>query len=75
MVTSSDNVPHDIKLCLSLEQLLGDSLNIVKVENILQKCQSLDCQNGHLLQAYAMVILAGSYFNTGDHEKAVECIH
>ena len=74
MVTSSDNVPLDIKLHLSLEQLLYYTRNIVEVRKILQKCQSLDCQNGHLLQAHAMVTLAESYLNTGDHEKALECI-
>ena len=75
MVTTNGNVPLDIKLYLSLEQLLSYSLNIVEVEKILQKCQSLDCQNGHLLQAHAMVTLADSYLNTGDHEKALECIY
>ena len=76
MVTSSDNVSLDIKLYLSLEQLI-DSFNIVEVGKVLQKCQScaLDCQNGHLLQAHAMVALAGCYFNTGNHEKALECIY
>ena len=73
MVKSSDNVSLDIKLCLSLEQL-SDSCSIVEVEKILQKCQSLDCQNGHLLQAHAMATLAISYFKTGDHEKALKCI-
>ena len=75
MVTSSNNVSLDIKLYLSLEQLLNFSFNIVEVEEILQKCQSLDCQNGHLLQAHAMVTLADSYTYTGDHEKALDCIH
>ena len=75
VVTSSDNVPLDIKLHLSLEQLLYYTRNIVEVRKILQKCQSLDCQNGHLLQAHAMVTLADSYLNTGDHEKALEYIH
>ena len=75
IVTSSDNVALDIKLYLSLEQLLGCSHNIVKIKEILQKCQSLDCQNGHLLQAHAMVTLAVSYLIASDYEKALECIH
>ena len=75
MVTSSDNVPLDIKLYLSIEQLLNYSFDIVDIEEVLQKCQSLDCQNGHLLQAHAMVTLADIYLRTGDHEKALECIH
>ena len=73
MVSSSGDIPLDIKLYLSLEQLI-DSLDIVEVEKILPKCQSLDCQNGHLLQAYSLVTLANSYSYTGDHEKTLECI-
>ena len=76
MVTSSGNVPLDIKLYLSLEKLFYYSSDIVhvEVEKILQKCQSLDCQNGHLLQAHAMVTLADSYLLTGDHKKALELV-
>ena len=76
MVTSSNNIPLDIKLCLSIDKHLGHLANILEVEKILQKCQSLDGQNRHLLQAHAMVILAYSYsYKAGDHEKALECIH
>ena len=74
-VTSNDYVSLDIKLYLSIEQLHKYSVNNVEAEAILRKCQSLACQNGYLLQAHAMVILAYSYSHTGDHEKALECIH
>ena len=76
MVSSSDNVSLDIKLYLSLKHLLAYPLDIVEVEKILRKCQSLNCQNGHLLQTHAMLTLAFSYLHIdGDHEKALECIH
>ena len=67
MVTSSDNVSLDIKLYLSLEKLLSELYTIVEVEKIIQKCQSLDCQNGNLLQAHARAVgwseMGGCFFS------------
>ena len=81
-IISMDDVPLDIKLYLSLEQLLeiGDSLRdqgkdiIVEVNEVLQRCKSLDSPNSDLLQAHALVTLANSYSQTHDYEKALECI-
>ena len=77
VTTSSENA--EIKLFLSLEHLLCFSCNkniemVERVENILQKCQSLNSQNGQLLQAFGMVILADTYSHEKDHKKALECI-
>ena len=74
VTTSSENV--EIKLFLSLEHLLCfSSYRIIEtVENILQKCQSLNSQNGQFLQAFALVILADTYSHSNDHKKALECI-
>ena len=76
MVTSSGNVPLDIKLYLSLEKLFYYSSDIVhvEVEKILQKSRSVtQLSEWASPQVHAIVKLADSYLNTGNHEKALDC--
>ena len=71
---SSDRVELDIRLYISALNVTDSSHNIEQGEELLKKCQTLDCQNGSLLQAYCLMSLATLYYDNGDKEKASEYI-
>ena len=72
---TSDNVELDIRLYISALNVTDSSYDIAQGEELLKKCQTLDCQNGSLLQAYCLMSLATLYYDNGDKEKASEYIH
>ena len=71
---SSDRVELDIRLYISALNVTDSSHDIEQGEELLKKCQTLDCQNGSLLQAYCLMSLATLYYDNGDKEKASEYI-
>ena len=73
-LSSSDNVDLDIRLYISALNVTDSSYDIAQGEELLKKCQTLDCQNGSLLQAYCLMSLATLYYDNGDKEKASEYI-
>ena len=54
---SSKNYEEDVQLFITIDDLLRFSVKAMSAKSLVQRCISCDCQNGFLLQAYAMVIL------------------
>ena len=77
-ITSSDSTKLDVKLYMSISKATEKGFNvqtITELEELFQRCQSLDSQNGFLLQALAMMCLSQSHSFQGRTEKALQCIH
>ena len=77
-ITSSDSTKLDVKLYMSISKATEkgfDVQTITQLEELFLKCQTLDSQNGFLLQALAMMCLSQSHSFQGKTEKALECIH
>lgn len=77
-ITSSDSTKLDVKLYMSISKATEkgfDVQTIAQFEELFLKCQTLDSQNGFLLQALAMMCLSQSHSFQGKTEKALECIH
>ena len=55
-------------------EFIRNSRDIAEGEELLKKCQTLDCQNGDLLEAYITVTLSTLYSDKGDEEKSLELI-
>ena len=73
-IISNDRIELDIRLFVSTE-FIRNSRDIAEGEELLKKCQTLDCQNGDLLEAYITVTLSTRYSNKGDNKKSLELNH
>ena len=78
-ITSSDSTAElDVKLYMSVTKATEKSFDpqtIVQLEELFQRSQSLDSNNGFLLQALIMMSLSQTHSFQGRKEKALECIH
>ena len=74
-IALSDTAALDIKVFMAIEDLFNYSLAVTQLQTLFRKCESLDCQNGSLLQAYAMMALSDMYVLLNDTEQALECIY
>lgn len=67
---SSKNYEEDVQLFITIDDLLRFSVKAMSAKSLVQRCISCDCQNGFLLQAYAMVVLSDKYSRQGRTKKA-----
>ena len=72
-VVSNRGIELDIRLFVSAE-FICYTRDIAEGEELLEKCQALDCQNGDLLEAYIAMTLSTFYSDKGDKEKSLELI-
>ena len=72
-IASNKEIELDIRIFVSAE-FVRNSRDIAEGEELLKKCQTLDCQNGDLLEAYIAVTLSALYSDKGDKEKSLELI-
>ena len=76
-ISSSDSVKPDIKLYMSMSKATEkpfDAQTIPLLEELFQRSQSLDNQNGFLLQGLAMLCLSQTHSFQGRSEKALDCL-
>ena len=77
-ITSSDSTKLDMKLYMLMSKATEkpfEPQTITQLENLFRQSQTLDCQNGFLLQALAMMCLSQTHSFQGRTEKALECMH
>ena len=73
-IASNDGIKLDIRLFVSAE-FIRNSRDTAKGEELLKKCQTLECQNGVPLEAYIALTLSTLYSDKGDNKKSLELIH
>ena len=72
-IASDDGNELDIRLFISAE-FIRNSRDIAKGEELLKKCQTLECQNVVPLEAYIALTLSTLYSDKGDNKKSLELI-
>lgn len=78
-ITSEESTAAlDVKLYMSISRATEKSFDpqtIVQLEELFQRCQSLDSSNGFLLRALIVTSLSQTHSFQGRKDKALECIH
>ena len=73
-INSNVEIELDIRLFM-LTEFIRNSRDTKKGEELLEMCQTPDCENGDLLQAYVAVTLSTLHSDKGDKKKSLELIH
>ena len=73
-IALNDKIELDLRIFVSAE-FIRNSRDITEGEELLKMCQTLECQNVVLLEAYIALTLSTLYSDKGDNEKSLELIH